>query len=374
MQKLKLAVVGPGLIGKKHMGLISASEDAELVAIVAPDREANRAIACQSGVAFYESLHKCLAAQSPDGVIIASPNRFHAQQARVCIDHGVAVLIEKPVTSTVYEGEQLAKLAAQRGARVAVGHHRAHSPIMKRAREVIRSQRLGNLVTVSGSAQFIKPRQYFIDGPWRTRIGGGPILINLIHEVGNLRALCGDIVEVQAMSSSKIRGYPVEDTVVINLQFASGVLGTFVLSDAAATANSWEQTTGENPSYPQYHQENCYLVSGTKGSLAIPTMRLRYFPNDIEPSWWNPFSEEVVPVAKEDPLACQLENFLDVIRGRCEPLVGLADGLQNLLVTEAIRLSALTRRSIPIDGLGLAGPFVREAQASESRVSHHACL
>ncbi len=374
MRKLKLVVVGPGLIGKKHIELIAQRQDAELVAVVAPDREANRAVAMQSGVAFHESLRKCLAAHSPDGVIIASPNTFHAQQARVCIDHGVAVLIEKPITSNVHEGEQLVRLASQKGARVAVGHHRAHSPIMKCAREVIRSQRLGNLVTVSGSAQFIKPRQYFIDGPWRTRIGGGPILINLIHEVGNLRALCGDIVEVQAMASSKIRRYPVEDTVVINLQFASGVLGTFILSDAAASASSWEQTTGENPSYPQYPQENCYLVSGTKGSLAIPTMRLRYFPNDIEPSWWSPFSEEVVPVVKRDPLACQLENFLDVIRWRCEPLVCAADGLQNLLVTEAIRLSALTRRSIPVDGLGLAESVPLEAKTSPVPMNHHACL
>jgi predicted dehydrogenase len=221
---------------------------------------------------------------------------------------------------------------------------------MKCAREVIKSGRLGRLVTVSGSAQFIKPRQYFIDGPWRTKIGGGPILINLIHEIGNLRALCGEIVEVQAMSSSRIRGFPVEDTVVINLMFASGVLGTFTLSDTAATSASWEQTTGENPAYPQYAEDNCYLVSGTQGSLAIPTMRIRYFPNDVEPSWWNAFSEEVVPVDRLDPLSCQLENFIDVIRGKCDPLVSAADGLRNLMVTEAIRLSALTRRSIPIEG------------------------
>jgi predicted dehydrogenase len=374
MSKLKLVVVGPGLIGKKHIELISRRPDAELVAIVAPDRDVNRALASHENVSFDASLRRCLESHSPDGVIIASPNTFHAQQARICIEHGAAVLIEKPITSSVQEGEQLVRLIAKKGARVAVGHHRAHSPIMSCAREIIRSQRLGNLVTVSGSAQFIKPRQYFVDGPWRTKIGGGPILINLIHEVGNLRALCGDIVEVQAMASSRVRRYPVEDTVVINLQFASGVLGTFILSDAAASARSWEHTTGENPAYPQYPEENCYLVAGTKGSLDIPTMRLRYFPNDIDPSWWTPFSEEVVPVERKDPLACQLENFLDVVRGRCKPLVSAIDGLQNLLVTEAIRLSALTRRSVPIDRLGLIEAGFPAEHASSALLNHHACL
>jgi predicted dehydrogenase len=199
-----------------------------------------------------------------------------------------------------------------------------------------------------GSAQFCKPNHYFKDGPWRREPGGGPILINLIHEIGNLRSLCGEITAVQAISSSSVRRFPVEDTVVINLAFASGALGTFVLSDTAATAKSWEQTSRENPAYPTYADEDCYAIAGTIGSLAIPTMRLKYYGPDTEPSWWTPFHEEVLEIHREDPLTRQLDQFLQVISGQCKPLVTATDGLRNLMVTEAVRRSAVTRNIVQI--------------------------
>ena len=97
----------------------------------------------------------------------------------------------------------------------------------------------------------------------------------MIHEVDNLRSLCGDIVDVQAFSSNATRGFPVEDTVAINLRFANGALGAFLLSDTAASARSWEQTSRENTGYAHYQDEDCYLISGTLGSLAVPTMRTK---------------------------------------------------------------------------------------------------
>jgi predicted dehydrogenase len=229
-----------------------------------------------------------------------------------------------------------------------VGHHRAYSPLLALARSTIEAGRLGRIVTVMGSAQFYKPAHYFEDGPWRRELGGGPVLINLIHEIGNLRTLCGEIASVQAIASSAVRHFPVEDTVVINMAFTSGALGTFVLSDTAATAKSWEQTSRENPSYPAYADEDCYAIAGTKGSLAIPTMRLKYYETGTEPSWWIPFREEVLDVHREDPLTRQLDHFLRVIDGSCEPIVSAIDGLRNLMVTEAIRESAATQKTVAV--------------------------
>jgi predicted dehydrogenase len=346
MKKLKFVVVGPGLIGKQHIRLINENAQCELYAIVAPDHDINHNIARAQHVPLFHSLDDCLNSSAVDGVIISSPNQFHAEQARLCIEKDIPVLIEKPITVSVAEGEGLIKLAAERNAKVLVGHHRAHSPLLSLARTVISEGRLGRLVTVMGSAQFHKPAHYFEDGPWRREIGGGPILINLIHEIGNLRSLCGEIAAVQALASSAIRRFPVEDTVVINLIFSNGALGTFVLSDTASTAKSWEQTSRENPSYPTYPDEDCYVVTGTEGSLAIPTMRLKYYDKDTAPSWWTPFSEETLDIERYDPLTCQLAHFVQVIKGQCEPLVSGADGLRNLQITEAVRNSAATKKIV----------------------------
>jgi predicted dehydrogenase len=158
----------------------------------------------------------------------------------------------------------------------------------------------------------------------------------MIHEVGNLRALMGEIVTVQAMASSAIRQFVVEDTVAINFGFANGALGTFLLSDTAATPMSWEQTARENPSYPTYSDVDCYTVSGTQGSLSFPTMRLRTFPADTEASWWKPFCDDHIEVQRDDPLRGQLMHFVEIIRGDAEPRVPVVDGYRNLLVTEAI--------------------------------------
>ena len=176
-------------------------------------------------------------------------------------------------------------------------------------------------------------------------------MINLIHEIGNLRALCGEIVAVQAMASHAVRGFAVEDTAAINLRFANGALGTFMLSDTAGSARSWEQTSQENKAYPSYGDEDCYIVAGTHGSLAVPTMRLKTYGRDEDRSWWKPFDTASVPVVREDPLARQIEHFCAVIRGEASPLVSVRDGLQNLRVSaavnEAVRSGAMV--DVPLD-------------------------
>jgi predicted dehydrogenase len=197
-----------------------------------------------------------------------------------------------------------------------------------------------------GSAVFFKPDQYFEDGPWRREAGGGPILINMIHEVHNLRMLCGEIVAVQAVASNAVRGFAVEDTVAINLCFANGALGTFMLSDSAACARSWEQTSQENTAYASYADEDCYVVAGTFGSLSVPTMRLKTYARAEDRSWWKPFERGVVGVVREDPLTLQMEHFGAVIRGEARPLVTVRDGLANLRVTAAIAESSRTGRLV----------------------------
>jgi len=151
---------------------------------------------------------------------------------------------------------------------------------------------------------------------------------------------------VQAFTSSATRNYAVEDTAAIALRFASGALGTFLLSDTAASDRSWEHTSGEDPRYAKAHtdEDDCYIVAGTFGSLAIPTMRLQRYPSAADQSWHKALEKTVIPLDVVDPLERQMAHFAEVIRGKAKPLVGARDGLQNLRVVDAIVEAATTGR------------------------------
>jgi predicted dehydrogenase len=350
MAKTRVAVAGAGSIGLRHIEEIRKSQAATLSAIIDPSPSA-QSVAQREGVSLYRSLQECFANDRPEGVVLATPNQLHVEQGLACVEAGIPVLVEKPVAHTLKEGQRLVEAAERANAKLLVGHHRPHSPILHKAVELVKSGILGSIVGVIGSAVFYKPdSEGYYDGPfaWRKNPGGGPILLNMIHEVGNLRAMVGEIVAVQAFASNATRKFAVEDTVAINLRFDNGALGTFLLSDTAASAKSWEQTSQENKAYPTYPDEDAYVVIGSDGSLAVPTMRLKYYQNKQDRSWHKPFTTETIPLQRADPLALQIEHFVAVIHGEAKPLVSGRDGLQNLRVTEAIVGAAKSGQTVNV--------------------------
>jgi predicted dehydrogenase len=334
---LRLAVAGAGLIGRAHIERIADHADCVLAGIADPSPAA-AAVARDAGVPLFDGLETMLDILRPDGVILATPNALHVSGVLQCLERDVPVLVEKPLADTLADARRVADAEAAARVPLLVGHHRRHSRLLEAARAVIASGRLGRIVAVNGSATFRKPDGYFRDGPWRARRGGGPILINLVHEIDNLRMLLGEVEQVQAMASSAIRGFEVEDTAAVGLRFHSGALGTFLLSDAAASARSWEQTSGENPSYDHHADEDCYVIAGERGSLNVPTMRLR--SGGAGASWSSPLATEHLAREVGDPLARQLAHFCAVVRGEAEPRVSAADALRTLRVTLAVAESA----------------------------------
>ena len=345
MPQTRIAIAGAGTIGQVHLAAVQQDPALYASAVVDP-APAAAALAARAGVPWYASLDALLAQDRPDGIVLATPNALHLPQALQCMAAGLPMLLEKPIATTVAEAETLVHAAERAGARVLIGHHRAHSPIMATAQAVVQSGQLGRLVAVTGSATFYKPDAYFSAQPWRSQAGGGPILLNLIHEVHNLRMLCGEVVAVQAMASHAVRNLAVEDTVSISLRFASGVLGSFMLSDTAACARSWEQTAQENPAYSSAADEDCYVISGTQGSLAVPTMRLKTFAPGDERSWFTPLAQQVLSLQRADPIQRQMAHFGAVVRGEAAPLVGVRDGLANLRVTAAIAEAAASGATV----------------------------
>ncbi|HLZ66835.1 MAG TPA: Gfo/Idh/MocA family oxidoreductase [Aliidongia sp.] len=353
MTKLRLAVAGAGLIGRRHIEMIRNSRACELSAIVDPSPQAVD-YARELGVPVFGSLGELFAQDKPDGIVIATPNQMHVDQGLECIAAGVPALVEKPVADTLERGVALLEAAERARAKMLVGHHRRYSSIIAKAVEVIGAGALGQIVAVVGTALMYKAEsEGYFDGEyaWRKGPGGGPILINMVHEVGNLRALVGEITEVQAFATSATRGFAVEDTAAINLRFANGALGTFMLSDTAATDRSWEHTSGEDKfrySLAHTDQDDCYLVCGTWGSLAIPTMRLQRYLKDEDRSWHKALDKITISSEVVDPLSAQIAHFCDVIRGHAEPWVSVRDGVQNLRVVDAIHEAARTGQIVRI--------------------------
>src|SRR3954453_16193023 len=343
---VRIGVAGAGLIGRRHIEEIDASSTAQLAAVVDPGPAAAE-VADRFGVPLYRSLRGLFDAEKPDGIILATPNQLHVDLGLECVAAGVPVLVEKPIGDTVQGATKLVEAAETAGVPLLTGHHRNYSPIMATAREIVQSGVLGSIVAVVGTALFYKPDDYFDVGDgWRRQPGGGPILLNLIHEANNLQSLVGDVVRVQATTSSATRGFPVEDTAAMVFTFDGGALGTFLLSDTAASPRSWEQTSQENTSYATYPDEDCYHLAGTQGSLSVPTMRLKVYED--ERSWWRPFESSTVAFERSDPLANQVEHFAAVIRGAVDPVCSGRDGLRTLLVVEAIVEAARTGASVEV--------------------------
>jgi predicted dehydrogenase len=346
MSPVRISVAGAGQIGQRHIEEIDASTSAQLASIVDPG-PAGPELAAKFNVRLYQTLAELFATDKPDGVILATPNQMHVSGGIECVEAGVPVIVEKPVGDTIEGATRLVEAGEAAGVPVLTGHHRNYSPIMAKAREIVRSGRLGPIVAVVGTALFYKPDDYYdVGGGWRREPGGGPILLNLTHEVNNLLSLVGDIVRVQAVTSNATRGFPVEDTAAMVFTFANGALGTFLLCDTAGSARSWEQTSQENKSYPTYDDEDCYHIAGTTGSLSVPTMRLKVFPG--KRSWWEPFDTSTEPADRSDPLANQIKHFAEVIRGEAQPICSGRDGLKTLLVVDAVVESNRTGRPVDI--------------------------
>ena len=341
---VKIAVLGAGLIGRRHIEHILAAPEAALHGIVDPS-PAVRDYALAHNFSWHPDFKTMLATGRPDALIAATPTRLHVPDGLAAVAAGIPALIEKPLADDLTAGTRLVEAAEKAGVPLLVGHHRRHNPMVRRAREIITSGRLGRIVTVHSFFWTMKPDDYF-DIAWRREAGAGPVLTNLIHDIDLLRHFCGEIESVQAAQSNMVRGHGVEETAVAILKFVSGALGTVNVSDTVVAPWNWEQTAGENPAYPRTDQ-SCYNIAGTHGSLCVP--RLELWTNGTERGWLQPLRTERLTAPDQDPLRLQIEHFCRVARGEEKPLVSGREGLKTLQVIMAVKQAAAGGASVRIE-------------------------
>ncbi len=337
-EPIRLAVVGAGLVGQRHITAITQVDGVELAAVIEPGPT-------NQPVPVYETLDAMFDATIVDGVILSTPTLLHVEGGLSCVSRSVPVLIEKPLAASADEAEALVQSARTKGVPILVGHHRRHNPIIQKTAELIKEGAIGEVRAAQVTCWFYKPDDYFDIAPWRKQAGAGPISVNLVHDVDLMRHFLGEVVTVQAQMAPSMRGFENEDLAAAVLRFESGAVCTITVSDSVVSPWSWELTSREYPIYPATN-ESCYLIGGSEGALSIPDMRL--WQHEGETSWWNPIKATAMPVSQSDPLINQVAHFAEVIRGAASPLVTGEEGLKTLRVVEAIQTAAQTQKLITL--------------------------
>ena len=133
---IKLAVVGAGLVGRRHVTAIEQLSGVSLSAIVDTSDDAI-AYAAENKVPVFSSLSDLFNDHKPDGVILSTPTNLHVEQGLACVEAGCPMLVEKPLATISADGERLVVAAETAGVPILVGHHRRHNPLIHRARALI---------------------------------------------------------------------------------------------------------------------------------------------------------------------------------------------------------------------------------------------
>lgn len=347
--RVKIAVVGVGLIGPRHAKTVQENDMSILTAIVDP-APGGKQLAASMAVAYYQSVSQLVQSpDKPDGAIVCTPNHTHVAVATELIEHGVHVLVEKPISTDIKSGQELVKAAEDSDVRLVVGHHRRFNPYVSAAKRLLESNQVGSVINVNGLWLAYKPIEYFTSAQWRQGGDGGVLLINMIHEVDILQYLLGKIVRAYAEKSISHRGFEAEEGAAMTLRFASGVVGTFLISDHTPSPHNFEAGTGENPLIPRTG-ETFLQIFGDGGAIAVPSLSFWHYAE--AKSWHSQLNvQELGNVEQAVPFQLQLQNFVEVIQGKSEPRCTGHDGLSALAVCEALKKSLQTEQPVYVESM-----------------------
>jgi predicted dehydrogenase len=348
---LHVAVVGLGAIGRKHADILRSIDGCAKVSIADPSPLA-RIYAETHRLKIFGGVDELLAVEPPDAAVVAVPTGEHLRVAETFLEHRIPLLIEKPIADSVVTARKISMLADATSVPVLIGHHRRFNPLIQAAAREVAKGTIGRPITATVLYTFKKPSSYF-EIPWhRERPGGGPLLINFIHEIDQLRFILGDIDRVQAMQSHGVRSFEVEDTAAVLLHFESGALATITVSDSTAAPWAYDLVSGEwdlmsgNRRSVERGTENTHFISGTEGSITLPNLRVYRFEGD--PGWASPMQVQTVEYERGDPYVLQAAHFLRVAAGEQKPLVTAADATRTLEITLAVKTAAATGQLIEL--------------------------
>lgn len=235
----RVAVIGAGDVATVHFEAIAAIDGAELVAVCDTDPDRLATAAATYGVPGYGDLAAMLDEVRPDVVHVCTPHNQHADPAIAALERGINVISEKPLASTLADGERLAAAAAASTARIGICFQNRYNQAVQAMAERLASGEFGTIQGGSGTVMWSRTADYYQNRPWRGSWsgGGGGLLMNqAIHTLDLLQWIMGEVSEVSGHAATHALGdtIEVEDTAELVLTHGNGVRSVFY----ATLANS----------------------------------------------------------------------------------------------------------------------------------------
>lgn len=298
---LKAAVIGVGHLGQHHARIYSQLEGVDLVGVVDPRPDQGREVARRVGSQWFQSLDDLFAfTDSLDIASVVVPTVAHFEVAQKLLNKKVHLLIEKPVTASLEQAQELERLADEKGAIVAVGHVEQFNPPMRELRGLAPQPLL------------IRTRR---EGLYTGRIADvGVVLDLMIHDLELICSLINaPVASIQA--SRQAFHCENEDTAMAQLTFANGANAQLFCSRVSHHKNRVMEVICEDKTYEL--------------DLGAGTLTLWHAKHDPVTGLQQGTSRQVTLEAAE-PLKAEIEHFIDCVRHGKRPLVALEDGTRAL--------------------------------------------
>lgn len=259
---MKYALIGCGRIAVNHIKA-AANNKLDIVAVCDPIPEAMENLLAKYGLEKDDTIHRysnykeMVTAEKPDLVGIATESGLHAEIALYCIDHGVNLIIEKPMAMSIADADEIIRRSEAKGVKVSACHQNRFNVAVQETRKALEAGRFGKLSHGSIHVRWNRNQDYYTQAPWRGTWAqdGGCLMNQCIHGIDLLRWMMGDEVEeVYGVTSQQFHHYlEAEDVGMAVVKFKNGAIGTI------------EGTTNV---YPKNLEETLYIF-GETGTVKI---------------------------------------------------------------------------------------------------------
>ncbi|PKP55674.1 MAG: UDP-N-acetyl-D-glucosamine dehydrogenase, partial [Candidatus Altiarchaeales archaeon HGW-Altiarchaeales-2] len=215
MEKIKVAVIGAGNMGKNHVRIYSEMNNVELIGVADLNEEVGKDIAGKFNTNFYKNYKEVMG--KVEAVSIVVPTKFHYNIAKEFLSNGIDVLIEKPITINLNEADELTALADKNKLILQVGHVERFNPAIIELSKYIKADEI-----ISIDASRI--------GPFGARITDSGVVLDLmIHDLDIILDLVKDEIENINGYGRKIKGEH-EDYATASIKFKNGIIANLTAS------------------------------------------------------------------------------------------------------------------------------------------------